>query len=268
MGIDSPSDPPPRDRPTGVVWLVGAGPGDPDLLTRRAARVLAEADVVLADHLIPSAILQEAPANAEIIDVGKRPGMHSMSQDAINELLIIHARQGRTVVRLKGGDPFVFGRGGEEALACRAAGVDVQVIPGVSSAIAVPAAAGIPVTHRGVAATVQVISGHAGWDGIAKQVGHHDPQRTLVLLMATRALGSIIDGLVSAGFPSATPAAVLEQGWTDQARTITGTLGDITALARQAGCTSPAVVVVGSVVDLRSELGPLASPSPTARHVP
>lgn len=240
---------------------MGAGPGDPDLLTRRAARVLRKAVVVLADHLIPTSILEEVPASAEVIDVGKRPGDHTMAQDAINDLLVLHARRGKTVVRLKGGDPFVFGRGGEEALACRAAGVVVHVVPGISSAIAVAAAAGIPVTHRGIASSVHVISGHTGWAGIANQVGHHDPHRTLVLLMAMRAVDSIVNGLISAGFPLTTPVAVLERGWTDQARTTTGFLQDIAERVRERACTSPAAVIIGDVVALRSELGDLAVPT-------
>lgn len=229
------------------------------MLTRRAASTLQAADIVLTDRLIPTAALEEIATTAEIIDVGKRPGDHTMPQEEINDLLIHHARQGRMVVRLKGGDPFVFGRGGEEALACRRAGIPVHVVPGISSALAVPAAAGIPVTHRGIANTVQVISGHSGWAGIAQQIGGHDPQRTLVLLMAMRALDSIVDGLAAAGYPSMTPVAVLERGWTGQARTTTGILNDIVARVRAKGCTSPAVVVVGGVVSLREVLGDLTA---------
>jgi uroporphyrin-III C-methyltransferase/precorrin-2 dehydrogenase/sirohydrochlorin ferrochelatase len=240
-----------RTAATGSVALVGGGPGDPGLLTTRGRRLLAEADIVLVDRLAPRALLDELDPSVVVIDVGKTAGHHPLPQDEINRLLVDHARDGRRVVRLKGGDPFLLGRGGEEALACLAAGVPVEVVPGVTSAFAVPAAAGIPVTHRGLARQVTVASGHEGldWASLARLEG------TLVLLMGVSTLGAATAALLRHGLPAGTPAAVVESGFTDRQRTTTGTLATIADLARERDVQPPAVVVIGDVVDLHAALG-------------
>jgi uroporphyrin-III C-methyltransferase len=230
---------------SGRVSLVGAGPGDVDLLTMRAHRRLGEADLVLFDALAGPELRALAP-EARWFYVGKRAGRASMAQEAINRLMIREARRGHDVVRLKGGDPFVFGRGGEEILACRAAGVDVRVVPGVTSAVAVPAAAGIPVTHRGASRAFTVLSGHlppstAELEALAGLGG------TLVILMGMASLTQTVTGLVAAGLSADTPAAVVERGFSDSQRTTPGRLGDLPALVGRIGVTSPAVVVIGEV---------------------
>jgi uroporphyrin-III C-methyltransferase/precorrin-2 dehydrogenase/sirohydrochlorin ferrochelatase len=242
---------PHRPATTGSVALVGGGPGDPDLLTTRGRRLLAEADVVLVDRLAPRALLDDLDPSVLVIDVGKTAGHHPLPQDEINRLLVEHANAGRRVVRLKGGDPFLLGRGGEEALACLAAGVPVEVVPGVTSAFAVPAAAGIPVTHRGLARQVTIASGHEGldWESLARVEG------TLVLLMGVSTLGSATAALIEHGKPAATPAAVVESGFTERQRTTTGTLATIADLARERDVAPPAVIVIGDVVDLQAVLG-------------
>ncbi|MDQ1605419.1 MAG: uroporphyrin-III C-methyltransferase / precorrin-2 dehydrogenase / sirohydrochlorin ferrochelatase [Actinomycetota bacterium] len=238
-------------RGTGTVALVGGGPGDPGLITTRGRRLLAEADVVLVDRLAPRALLAELDPEVLVVDVGKTAGHHPLPQDEINRLLVEHAQAGRHVVRLKGGDPFVLGRGGEEALACVAAGVPVEVVPGVTSAVAVPAAAGIPVTHRGRSRQVTIASGHEGldWATLAPLDG------TLVLLMGVSGLADATRELVAHGKPAATPVAVVESGFTDRQRTTTGTLESIARLAEERGVQPPAVVVIGDVVDLHELLG-------------
>lgn len=240
-----------RTPPTGSVALVGGGPGDPGLLTTRGRRLLAEADVVLVDRLAPRALLDELDPSVVVIDVGKTAGHHPLPQAEINSLLVDHAREGSRVVRLKGGDPFLLGRGGEEALACLAAGVPVEVVPGVTSAFAVPAAAGIPVTHRGLARQVTIASGHVGldWASLARLEG------TLVLLMGVSTLGAATAALIEHGKPAGTLAAVVESGFTERQRTTTGTLATIADLARQRDVAPPAVVVIGDVVDLAAVLG-------------
>jgi uroporphyrin-III C-methyltransferase / precorrin-2 dehydrogenase / sirohydrochlorin ferrochelatase len=240
-----------RKAATGSVALVGGGPGDPGLLTTRGRRLLAEADLVLVDRLAPRALLDELDPAVVVIDVGKTAGHHPLPQDEINRLLVEHALAGRRVVRLKGGDPFLLGRGGEEALACLAAGVPVEIVPGVTSAFAVPAAAGIPVTHRGLARQVTIASGHEGldWASLARVEG------TLVLLMGVSTLGAATAALVRHGKPAHTPAAVVESGFTDRQRTTTGTLATIADLARERDVQPPAVVVIGDVVDLHAALG-------------
>ncbi len=226
-----------------TVYLVGAGPGDPDLLTRRGARLLAQADVVVYDRLTNPLLLAETRTGALLIDVGKHPrnGGPSTSQEAINELLVTHGRQGECVVRLKGGDPFVFGRGGEEVEALHAAGVPVEVVPGVSSALSVPALAGVPVTHRGSATSVTIATGHdvdaVEWRSLASVTG------TLVLLMAVANRGAIARRLISSGLSPTTPVAVIESGSTPVERRRTTTLGDLGDLEVDA----PAVIVVGAV---------------------
>jgi len=240
---------------SGTVYLVGAGPGDPDLLTVRGLRCLARADVVVYDRLLDPRLLDEAPRRARRIYAGKSPGRHALRQEEINALLVRHARAGRTVVRLKGGDPFVFGRGGEEALACAAAGVPCEVVPGVTSAVAVPALAGIPLTHRGVAAGFAVVTGHAA--GEAED--GHDWQAlaridTLVILMGAARLPEIAALLQSHGREPATPAAVIERGTLPGERILEGTLATLPDLAEREGLQSPATLVVGEVVRLRAQL--------------
>lgn len=234
-----------RTHREGRVALVGGGPGDPGLLTTRGRRLLAEADVVVLDRLAPQSVLAELAADVEVIDVGKMPDHHPVPQDRINALLIEHARQGKVVVRLKGGDPYVFGRGGEELLACREAGVPVEVVPGVTSAIAVAAAAGIPVTHRGVARGFSVVTGHEELGALPRRGDH-----TIVLLMGVKRLGDVAAELVAAGHDPGTPAAVVERGFQPDQRVTVGTLATIAGLAARAGATSPAVTVIGDVVSL------------------
>ncbi len=242
---------------SGIVHLVGAGPGDPGLLTLRAAELLRTADVLLYDALVADAILALAPPECERIFVGKRRGAHAMPQPGIERLMIEKARAGRRVVRLKGGDPFVFGRGGEEAQALRAAGVAFDVVPGISSAIAAPAYAGIPLTHREHAASFTVVTGHEdpakpastlNWAKLA------DPQRTLVLLMATATLGEIARQLIEHGLDASTPVAIVQDGTRPTQRTLSGTLATIAEEAARAKVGSPAVAVIGGVAGLRDSL--------------
>ena len=241
----------------GRVFLVGAGPGDPGLLTLRAAEVLHRADVLLYDALASDAIVALAPPACERIFVGKRRGNHAMTQDEIEALTIAKAREGRDVVRLKGGDPFVFGRGGEEAEALHAAGISFEIVPGISSALAVPAYAGIPVTHREDAASFTVLTGHEDaskpsstldWTKLA------DPQRTLILLMATANLREIAQRLVEHGLSGATPVAVVQDGTRPSQKTALGTLATIADDVARAKIEAPAVVVVGGVARLREQL--------------
>lgn len=254
-----------RKRPgTGKVYLVGGGPGDPDLMTVRARRVLSLADVVVTDRLAPVGVLEHLDDDVEIVDVGKTPGRHLMPQEEINDLLVDRAEQGKVVVRLKGGDPFVLGRGGEEALACLAAGVDVEVVPGVTSAISVPAAAGIPVTHRGRSTSMLLLSAHDGAEEIVRRAGCTPADTTLVLLMGVRHLAATAEALVAAGRPADLPAAVISNGWTRDQQVSTGTLATIADAA--ADQPSPAVVVIGEVADLHGELGLLARPGVDAGH--
>jgi uroporphyrin-III C-methyltransferase len=229
----------------GRVTLVGAGPGDPGLLTVRGLRALEAADVVVADRLGARAVLDELQLDAEIVDVGKLPGHHAVPQDAINELLVTLARDGKRVVRLKGGDPFVFGRGGEEVEFCREAGVDVEVVPGVTSAISVPAIAGIPLTHRGLATTFTVVTGH---DQIVSLGGGRD--HTVVLLMGVGTLAHSAHVLAGGHRGGDCPVAVIEDGYGARQRVTVGTLDTIAAQAAARGIRSPAVIVVGDVVTL------------------
>jgi len=239
----------------GRVSLVGAGPGDPGLLTVRALERLREAEVVVYDRLVNPELLDEAPAEALRIFAGKRVGAHCLPQAAINALLVHHARAGRFVVRLKGGDPFVFGRGGEEALALAKAGISFEVVPGVSSAIAVPAYAGIPVTHRGIASSFAVLTGHedpakdgdaTDWRKLATAVD------TLVILMAIGSFPRIVAALLAHGRRPETPVALIRWGTTEAQEVRVGTLADIVGHAR--GLEPPVVAVVGDVVSLREQL--------------
>ncbi len=250
--------PPPRFRPrvplakreaaAGSVHLVGGGPGDPGLITARGLELLRGADVVVHDRLIGPELLSEAPAGAELIDVGKGPGHVPYGQEEINALLVDHARRGRTVVRLKGGDPFVFGRGSEEASACRAAGVAVFVVPGVSSAVAGPAAAGIPVTSRGVARSFAVVTaqGADGLTDIRKLAGAD----TLVVMMGRDALRAVAAQLLAAGRDPSTPAACIQSATTPEQRVTRATLETIAEAADRDGLESPVVTVVGAVAAL------------------
>ena len=249
---------------TSRVTLLGAGPGDPSLLTVRAAQALATADVLVVDRLAPAASWEDAPEDVHVIDVGKAPGKHAVSQTDINGILVEQAKQGNHVVRLKGGDPFVLGRGGEEAQACIAAGIPVEVIPGITSAIAVPAAAGIPVTHRGVTSTFIVASAHEGPEGVLAAVSDAPHSSTLVLLMGAGKPPSIAAALINAGRAAETPVAIIESGWTKASRTTITSLGE--AESGTVNVKPPAVVVIGEVVKLRAELGDLAAASADARH--
>jgi uroporphyrin-III C-methyltransferase/precorrin-2 dehydrogenase/sirohydrochlorin ferrochelatase len=248
-----------RERPAvGTVHLVGGGPGDEGLLTVRGRRLLAQADVVVVDRLAPRGVLAGLADDVEVIDCGKTPGHHQLTQDQINDVIVERALRGLDVARLKGGDPFVLGRGGEEALACHAAGVPVDVVPGVTSAVSVPAAAGIPVTHRGITSSFALVSAHDGIAAIERAATDHAPTTTLVLLMGVRLLRESAAALVAAGRDSSTPVAVVERGWTPAQRTTVGTLATIAELAEERAVESPAVVVVGDVVALRDELGPFS----------
>ena len=232
----------------GSVHLVGAGPGDPDLITVRGLRLLEQADVVVHDRLAPPELLERARPDALVVDVGKTPGGKGCSQEWINHLLVSHAKGGSRVVRLKGGDPFVFGRGGEELAFCREAGVRCEVVPGVTSALAVPAAAGIPVTHRGVVRSVAVITGHVEPGSPPLP----DPAAvaamdTVVVLMGRASLRSLAGDLVAAGRSPDTPVACIENGTTPRQRVVTGTLQTIADVADQAGLQAPVVTVIGEV---------------------
>lgn len=231
----------------GTVTLIGGGPGPADLLTVRAARCLAHADVVCFDRLGPTEELRDLAPHAELIDVGKLPGYHRVPQEAINALLISHAQAGRRVARLKGGDPFVFGRGGEEINALTAAGISVDIIPGISSAISVPQSVGIPVTHRGISHTFTVMSGHIppSEDQLRHLAGL---DTTLVVLMGMGTLGHTVTGLLRHGLSPDTPAAIIERGFRASQRTTRAPLRELVREAHLRGCASPAVIVIGDVV--------------------
>jgi uroporphyrin-III C-methyltransferase/precorrin-2 dehydrogenase/sirohydrochlorin ferrochelatase len=235
------------------IALVGAGPGDPDLITVRGRRLLARADVVVADRLAPRELLDELGAHVTVIDAAKVPYGRAMAQEAINSMLIEHARAGRFVVRLKGGDPYVFGRGFEELLACARAGLPVTVVPGVTSAIAVPAAAGVPVTHRGVAHEFVVVSGHVAPDDPASLVDWSALGRlrgTLVLLMAVERIGAFATALIAHGRPADTPAVVVQEGTLRAHRAVRSTLEKVAEDVTAHGIRPPAVIVIGPVVGL------------------
>ena len=241
----------------GRVALVGGGPGADDLITVRGRALLAAADVVVTDRLGPRGLLRSLGADVEVVDVGKTPGNHPVGQDRINEILVLHANEGKNVVRLKGGDPFVLGRGGEEALHCAKHGIPVEVVPGVTSAVSVPAAAGIPVTHRGITASFVVASAHEGADVVTAALKDAPADATLVLLMGVTRLAETAAGLIRAGRSTSTPVALIESGWTDQQRTTVTTLERAAADAEAVGVRAPAIVVVGDVVGVRAQLGDL-----------
>src|SRR5215203_5432441 len=237
-----------------MIYLVGSGPGDPGLFAVKGVRCMEEADAVVYDRLAPDALLGYARPEAEKIYVGKKPGNPTMSQEEINALLVDLGRAGKTVVRLKGGDPYIFGRGGEEALALKKAGLPFEVVPGVTSGVAVPAYAGIPVTHRNVSTSVAFVTGHedpakdrtdVDWEKLANGAD------TLVLYMGVGRLGEISKGLIAAGRSQETPVACVRWGTVPEQRTVTGTLEDIAERVAEAGLKSPAIIVVGDVVALR-----------------
>ena len=234
----------------GGVALVGGGPGDPELITVRGRRLLAQADVVVADRLAPPELLAELPPHVEVIDAAKIPYGRAMAQDAINDVMIDRARSGSFVVRLKGGDPFVFARGYEEVLACAEAGIPVTVVPGVTSAIGVPALAGVPVTHRAINHEFVVVSGHVApghpeslvnWDALAAMRG------TIVLLMAVERIELFVDVLLKGGRPADTPVLVVQHGTTAAQHTLRATLADTPERIRAEGIRPPAIIVIGSV---------------------
>lgn len=236
---------------TGCVWLIGAGCGSADLITVRGLALLRRCDVVVYDDLIDSALLAEAPREARRVYMGKRCGRHSAPQEEISRLLVEEARAGRRVARLKGGDPFVFGRGGEEAQALTEAGVPFEEVPGISSAIAIPAAAGIPVTHRHVSRSVHIIAGHTAAGGPPEDVEHLAALNgTLVFLMGLSCLEQIVERLLAAGKPADTPAAVLSGGNAAHPAAVRGILGTIARRVREADVRPPAVIVVGDVAAL------------------
>jgi uroporphyrin-III C-methyltransferase len=239
----------------GKVYLVGAGPGDPELLTLRAARLLETGDVIVYDRLIQEGVLAHAKPSAETIYVGKAPGCHASRQSEIHELLVRKAREGRTVIRLKGGDPFLFGRGGEEVEYLAEHGVPFEVVPGVSSCLSAPLSANIAVTHRDASSSVAIVTGH-------NAVGNHERVDwqaltkidTIVFLMCVHNVETIARKLIAAGRPTHTPAAIIQMAYWDSERVVSGTLETIAAEVHRAGVQPPATLVVGEVVRLRDKL--------------
>lgn len=240
----------------GKIWLVGAGPGDPDLITVKGLKAIQKADVILYDRLISMELLDHAKEGTELIFCGKLPDRHFVQQENINELLVDHARQGKQVVRLKGGDPFVFGRGGEEAAAAVQNGIEFEVVPGITSGIAAPAYAGIPVTHRDLGASFAIVTGHRKegadeelkWASLAKGID------TIAVYMGVKNLPHIQEKLIQYGKPKTTPAALIHWGTTNKQQTVTGTLETIYDVAQSVGITNPSMIVIGEVVRMRDEL--------------
>ncbi|MGB6681218.1 MAG: uroporphyrinogen-III C-methyltransferase [Candidatus Bathyarchaeia archaeon] len=241
----------------GKVYLVGSGPGDLGLLTLKGLELLKKADVIIYDRLVSKAIIQEIPSKTKKLYVGKSTGKHSVPQEKINQLIIKESKQGKRVVRLKGGDPFIFGRGGEEAQSLFSASIPFEIVPGISSASAVPAYAGIPLTHRDYASSAAIVTGHEGWakkgsqvnwEGLAKAVD------TIVILMGVSSLESIIKGITKGGRHKDTPVAIIEDGTTRKQRVTIGKLSDIVKRAKKSKVKPPAVIVIGDVVKLRKEL--------------
>ncbi len=239
----------------GRVYLVGAGPGDPELLSLKAYKLIKEADVILVDNLVLG-VKKLIPESKKVIDIGKTAKKHKFSQDAINTLMVDLSEKYDKVVRLKGGDPFIFGRGGEEAVFLREHGVDFEVVPGISSAIAVPTAFSIPLTFRDISSAVTVITGHEmeekeeniNWEAIANLKG------TLVILMGVGNLAKNVELLLKHGLRAETPVATIEKGFTEDARIVAGTLGNIVELASKEKVKPPAVIVIGDVVSVREKL--------------
>ncbi|RLG32568.1 uroporphyrinogen-III C-methyltransferase [Methanosarcinales archaeon] len=242
----------------GKVYLVGAGPGDPELLSLKAYRLIKEADVILVDNLVLG-VKELIPPGKKVIDTGKTSKKHKFSQDEINELMVHLSARYDKVVRLKGGDPFIFGRGGEEAVYLKEHGIEFEVVPGITSAIAVPASFSIPLSYRGVSSSITIITGHEmeekeenlNWNAIANLKG------TLVILMGVGNLATNVALLLKHGLRPDVPVAVIEKGFTPDARIVTGTLDNIVTVARSEGVKPPAVIVVGDVVRLREKLSEL-----------
>ena len=254
--------------PSGRVALVGAGPGDPELLTLRAARLLAQADVVVHDHLVGPGVLELIGEGAQRIYVGKERCRHSMAQDDINRLLVRLAREGRNVVRLKGGDPFIFGRGGEELQALAAEGVPFEVVPGVTAACGVASHAGIPLTHRDFAQSCTFVTGHLkdgscelDWPALAR------PRQTVVIYMGLSGLPTICAQLIAHGLPAHWPAAVVAQGTLPTQRVVCATLATLAEEVKREGLQSPGLTIVGEVVRLRDELAWFTSPGASMRAI-
>ncbi len=235
--------------PSGKVYLVGAGPGDPELITVRGLAILQRADVVLHDRLVSMDLIAQSASGAKIINVGKIVGGQGLSQDQINELMVDHASKGKTVVRLKGGDPFIFGRGAEEMLACQTAGIECEVIAGVSSALSAPLAAGISLTQRNVSRSIAIVTAHSAQSNDTFHLDYDALARldTLVVLMGYAKLRDVVDGLLQAGRHPNTPAAAIASATTPKQRTILASLGTIAEAVDQAALKSPMVVVVGEV---------------------
>ncbi len=241
-----------KKAPVGHVALVGAGPGDPDLLTIRAGRLLEQAEVVFVDRLVGQGVMELIPASTEMVHVGKSKGEHSVPQDEIHRRMIAAAKAGKRVVRLKGGDPFIFGRGGEELEALRAAGIEVEIVPGISSALGCAAAAQIPLTHRDLAQAVTFVAGHAAlgkepdldWNALAR------PNQTVVVFMGVGTAGTIAARLIAAGRDPETPVAVIENGTRKNEISAFGVLGDVADVISATGINGPALLIIGEVVSL------------------
>jgi uroporphyrin-III C-methyltransferase / precorrin-2 dehydrogenase / sirohydrochlorin ferrochelatase len=242
-------------RATGIVYLVGAGPGEPELLTLRAYRLMQSADVALYDHLVSKEVLDLLPASTRRIYVGKERERHTMPQEAINDLLVRLAREGNRVLRLKGGDPFIFGRGGEEIDTLSRQGVEFEVVPGITAALGVASYAGIPLTHRDYAQACLFVTGHLkdgtidlDWPALVR------PRQTVVVYMGLLGLPGLCAGMVAHGLPEGTPAAVIQQGTTREQKVVTGTLGTLAGLVAEAMLMPPTLIIVGEVVRLREKL--------------
>ena len=246
----------------GTVYLVGAGPGDPELLTLRAAKLLAEAEVIVHDHLVSAPILALGRSEAERIYAGKERGKHTLSQTELNHLLVRLAREGKRVVRLKGGDPFIFGRGGEEVESLAAAGIAFEVVPGITAACGIAAYAGIPLTHRDYANSCLFVAGHLkdgsvdlDWDSLAR------PGRTLVVYMGLLGLSTLCRELAAHGLSATTPAAIVQHGTTPSQRTVAGTLATLPQLALAAQLAPPTLIIIGEVVRLHAQLAWYETPA-------
>ncbi len=244
-------------KPAGKVFIIGAGPGADDLMTLRGLHALQQAEVILYDALMPAKLLEQSPPSAERIYVGKRCSRHSTKQEEITRLILAKAREGKIVVRLKGGDPLIFGRGGEEALACAEAGVDFEIIPGISAVLGAAAFAGIPLTHRGIASSVAFVTAHGArcgespdlsWINLAKAVD------TLVIFMGSAWLGRIADALIESGLPGTRPVAVVSNATCESQVTVLGTLDSIAEQVAQAGLDTPMLIIVGEVTRLSDAL--------------